>query len=250
MGGFFLLLVVTNLAFLGWQFWGGAEEVELVPHGVVGMQSRGLPLLSELADAEHPPQRETITVESKRDSAPVVEMIEVESRPAPELSAAAEATDALGCYQSSHLSDLVAAKAFQAEISNYGVQDSQRKTVETTKVNYWVKLPPYDSRKKATEAAEILRDNRVKDFFIVRSGRHENAVSLGVFSSRERAEQRYSEITKLRARLRKPVIEAMELPAKRIVVEFVLAQSEITEGLRNLLDSTKQPHLKKIACNR
>ncbi|MFO7643396.1 MAG: hypothetical protein R6W95_03340, partial [Desulfosarcina sp.] len=42
----------------------------------------------------------------------------------------------------------------------------------------------------ADEAAAMLDGKSVKDFFIVRSGEYENAVSLGVFSGPERARSR------------------------------------------------------------
>ena len=110
-------------------------------------------------------------------------------------------------------------------------------------------LKAYKNKTKANEAAEILKQKRVKDFFIVRTGRYENAVSLGVYSTKERAEKRYKEISGLKLRLRKPVIEAIELPAKRLIVSFRLGDGVVPEGLEHMLGSSKEPQWQKKSCN-
>lgn len=252
MRGFFFLLLLTNVGLFAWQYWLALENATPppAPYAGIALKSEGLKLISELSQEQRPAQRAPLTIDERGERRPAagVEQIEARSSPASEAPTLVEAGTGNKCFQSSLLADLDEAKRLQARIGKLGIKESQRRTVETTKVNYWVKLNPYDSRAKAREAAEILRKNRIKDIFIVRSGRHENAVSLGVFSTRERAEQRYKEITGIKARLRKPVIEALELPAKRLVVEFNLPQGEVPEGFDALLDSSKQPHLKKISC--
>jgi len=253
MRGFFALLLLTNVGLFAWQYWLARESTNAIPGPYAGMvlKSEGLKLISELPQEQRPSQRALVSVDQKAERSRTVEeeKSEPQSRPANDPRTLHVIPPGIECYQSSLLADLDEAKILQARISKLGLE-SLRRTVETTKVNYWVKLNPYSSRAKANEAVEILSKNRIKDIFIVRSGRHENAVSLGVFSTRERAEQRYKEISELKGRIRKPVIEALELPAKRLVVELRLAQEEIPQGFSALLDSEKQPHLKKISCNR
>lgn len=250
MKGFFLLLLVTNVGFISWQFFAEGVREAKEPYAGIVRENDGLRLLSELAEAERPAARKALqldeqTVKAARSKIEQTEPVAPREKQ-PVVSTQSGVT--VECYQSSLLASLGEAKSLQASLNQLGIKNSQRSTVETTNVNYWVKLQPYKNRAKAHEAAELLRKNRVKDFFIVRSGRHENAISLGVFSTRERAEKRYSSITALKARLRKPVIEALELPAKRLVVHFSLKPGEAPSGLNKLLDSTKLPHLKKIAC--
>lgn len=249
MRGFFVLLLITNLLFVGWQIGFEPQSEEVPPYSGMALANDGLYLLSELDEAKRPPQRKFIPLEDKAIEAPEpkIELI------APE--APAETADLVAssgtthCYQSTPLVTLKEAKALQETLLNLGIQDSRRETIQTHKVNYWVMLKPYKSLDKANEAADMLKKQRIKDFFIVRSGRYENAVSLGVFSTKERAEKRYKQIAGLKLQLRKPVIEALELPAKRLVVRFELNATPPPEGLAALLDSSKESHLKKTSCN-
>lgn len=250
MKGFFLLLLVTNMGFISWQFF--AEDVREAkePYSGVVRENNGLRLLSELSEAERPAPRKLKQLDEKsvKVAKSNIERIEPVAPKEKQSVVSTHSVVTVQCYQSSLLVSLDEARSLQASLNKIGIENSQRSTVETTNVNYWVKLKAYKNRAKANEAAELLRKNHVKDFFIVRSGRHENAISLGVFSTRERAQKRYSSITALNARLRKPVIEALELPAKRLVVHFSLKSDAAPAGLNKLLDSRKHPHLKKIAC--
>jgi hypothetical protein len=249
MRGFFVLLLITNLLFVGWQIGFEPESGELPPYGGMALTNDGLLILSELDEAKRPPQRKFIPLEDRATEtpAPKVELIAAET-PA-EASVAVTPSITTFCYQSTPLVTLKEAKALQQSLLKLGIQDSRRETIQTHKVNYWVMLKAYKSLDKANEAADILKKQRVKDFFIVRSGRYENAVSLGVFSTKERAEKRYKQIAGLKVRLRKPLIEALELPAKRLIVRFELDETPVPEGLSALLDSSKESHLKKISCN-
>ncbi len=116
-----------------------------------------------------------------------------------------------------------------------------------TKTNYWVMLPAYANRKKADEAAGILAAKKIKDFFIVRSGEYQNAVSLGVFSTRARAESRYEQIVALKVRLRRPKIETIEIPAKRYFVTFSV-DDERSAGLIGRLEVLHYPPARKVNC--
>ena len=249
MRGFFVLLLITNLLFVGWQIGFEPESEDPPPYGGMALANDGLYLLSELDEEKRPPQRTFIPLEDKSTEtpAPEVELIAAETVVEPSVAVTLSTTTL--CYQSSPLVTLKEAKALQESLVKLGIEDSRRETIQTHKVNYWVMLKPYKSLDKANEAADILKKQRVKDFFIVRSGSYENAVSLGVFSTKERAEKRYKQIAGLKLRLRKPVIEALELPAKRLVVRFELEVTPAPEGLSTLLDSSKKSHLKKILCN-
>lgn len=239
------------MLFIGWQVWFESERNELPLYGGIEVMNEGLQLLSELDEKERPAQRKIVVVEDKAVETTVapVELIEVEESREHIRQEMVATTEVAQCYQSSPLANLDDAKALQHTLVELGIKGSQRETVQIQKVNYWVMLKAYKTRAKADEAADILRKNRVTDFFIVRSGRYENAVSLGVYSTRERAEQRYKEISGRKLRLRKPVIEALELPAKRLIISFKLEQGVVSDGLTALQDSSKQPHLKKIPCN-
>lgn len=247
---FFLLLLVTNLAFFGWQFFAPVEEQgEGSPYGGVQIQNQGLQLLSELSDEAHPATRKLVPV-IEDEPEPSVELIAVEAQPeVAEVNTVIQTDLATKtCYQSSPFSTKKEVEAFGKMLGEAGVENSTQQTIQVQKHNYWVMLKPYKSREKANEASDILKKRRIKDFFIVRTGQYENALSLGVYSSKERAELRRNEIIDLKVRLRKPVIEMLDLPAKRTVVSLEYNSDTLPEALLPLLESTEAPFLKKIVC--
>jgi hypothetical protein len=249
MRGFFFLLLLTNVLFMGWKVWLAPESDVRQPFGGTLPVNQGLQLLSELDEGKAPPHRKLMSVEQKKPPVPAVELITPKQSEDENIVASDTSSAGVICFQSSLLATVSDAKSLQQLLLKRGIKQSKRETVETNKTNYWLMLKPYKNRAKANEAGEILKKNRVKDFFIVRSGRYENAVSLGVFSTRERAQKRYNEIVALKARLRKPVIEAIELPAKRMLVKFRLDNENLPKGLLPMLDSSKQPHFTKTSCN-
>lgn len=62
---------------------------------------------------------------------------------------------------------------------------------------YWVHLPPFPSREAAEAVAADLTQKGAGDLFIVAAAEQRHAISLGLFSSPERADQRAAEIGKL-----------------------------------------------------
>ncbi len=62
---------------------------------------------------------------------------------------------------------------------------------------YWVHLPPFPSREAAETVAADLGQKGAGDLFIVAAAEQRHAISLGLFNSPERADQRAAEIGKL-----------------------------------------------------
>lgn len=244
MRGFFILLLLTNLLFIAWQVWLQPKREEPPPYAGTTLSNEGLPLLAELKDEEQPPLRSHRSDTSALTEAP--ELVEPEVRDDVPAASALSATSV--CFQSGPLASREELVTLQQQLAEIGIEETERKSIEIHRRNFWVMLPPYASREQAKEAAQILREQKVKDFFIVASGQYENAVSLGVYSSRERAEQRYQRITKLKARLRKPQIEGIELPAKRTVLTFQLPVGSEPYGLQSLLTSGQEGGIEKIPC--
>ncbi len=60
--------------------------------------------------------------------------------------------------------------------------------------NYWVYLPPSANRQAALEISRRLGEKGLSDFFVTTAGANPNAISLGVFSSRDNAERRQRQI--------------------------------------------------------
>lgn len=251
MRGFFVLLLFTNLLFLGWQLWLAPSKTEPSPYIGDLEKNEGLILLSELEEGKIPPKRKLLPVGERRVEPVATEVNLLAADKFREEVVADSDPEAaiMSCYQSTPMENLDEAEALQQSLVSMGIKESECRSVETQKINYWLMFPAEENNSKVKDAVAILKTKRVKDFFVVRSGRYENAISLGVYSTRERAEQRYKEVMSFKLRLQKPVIEAIELPAKGFVVSFQLAADLVPDEMTSLLDDSKQPYLKKISCN-
>lgn len=237
MRWFFALLLLTNVAFFGWQTW-LAEPVSSVRVSYAGTKpEHGLVLLTELPPEQKPRLRDSAESTAAVDEDAVVEPAPEEpdvnsavvaSGRSPDTPAAEFGTNA--CYQSGGYDSAAELKGISKALKGYGATDLDSHSIPGVRRSYWLMLPPYKSREKAVAAAKILQGRKVKDFFIIRSGEFENAVSLGVYSSMERAQHRAGEITALKLRLRTPQIEVREIETQQHQLRFML-QSDDADGV-------------------
>jgi hypothetical protein len=249
MRGFFLLLLLTNVAFLLWQYKYPGSTAQADIYSGIQFENQGLTLLSELPAGERPAQRQDVALSSGRADMQTAPREPRESeRVAPPVAGDERPQQERICRRVGGIEERTLLDKLLAELKVLGVTRLLQGSEQGQKSNYWVMLPPYSNRDKATEAAEILKDKKVKDFFIVRSGDYENAVSLGVFSTRERAQRRYDQIAALNARLRRPRIESIELPAKRYWLSFELSDSARMSELEPLLQKHEVGQGEEIRC--
>ena len=82
------------------------------------------------------------------------------------------------------------------KIKTLGLTASETSSGESTKV--WVYMPPLDSLEIAKQKATQLAEMGVTDYFVVNNGgRWQNAISLGIFSTREAGERHLAELKAL-----------------------------------------------------
>lgn len=99
------------------------------------------------------------------------------TRPAPEQEVAA---DALACYEWSGFSDANVSRA-RSVLEQLGLQFTLQPAPAQTALRYWVYIPPLASLQQAQRRSNELRAQGLKDVFIVREARWQNAISLGIF---------------------------------------------------------------------
>lgn len=87
--------------------------------------------------------------------------------------------------------------AAQLRLGAMGLTGEKRLAEGQIWVGYWIYLPPTDERADAVAMMGALRKRGVMDLYIEPAGEWENAVSLGVFSERPRAQRRFREIRDL-----------------------------------------------------
>lgn len=260
MRGFFVLLLLTNVGFLTWQYVhrGTKPGEDDIYHGIT-MVNDGLTMLGELPSNERPALREPGS-EGVDSNTTAIQQSQKLTSPndsgLPERTS--EAVDSTKDDNPTvrpevclHIDDIDGRSSLDQLLillKSNGAAAIEQGEKQVKKTNYWVMLPPYPTRAKADEAAAILNAKQVKDFFIVRSGEFENAVSLGVFSSRDRAKRRYEQILGLKGRLRSPKIEAIELPAKRYFVNYKLTNVASRMKLEQQMRDKNYQSSEEISC--
>lgn len=197
MRGLFFLLLLSNLIYLAVQYLGGTSDVELDPYRGVKFEKKGLALLSELSVDKRPALREGIKPELGLAPWPEEERKEETAADA----ASEEVKTAVPvCMRVTAIRNESQLQNLRQNLRKLGAEEFKSGSDATgSKANskYWVMLPPYPELNKAMEVAAALKALQIKDFFVVRSGEHTKAVSLGVFSTRERAERRVAQLAEL-----------------------------------------------------
>jgi hypothetical protein len=96
------------------------------------------------------------------------------------------------CYSAGPFNTLKAAQLVGKRVSDYGLETTIRSIKSMETLNYFVYIPPVESRQAADDLVKDLKINGVEDYFIVTEGPYTNAISLGFYSSLGRA-SRYAE---------------------------------------------------------
>jgi hypothetical protein len=128
-----------------------------------------------------------------------------------------------------------AANAIKAELVALGIKAERRTSKDNKRKGFWVLLPPEETRKLAREHIKELKNQNVKDYFLVVTGEQINAVSLGVFSKSELAQRRYDQIKKLGFNVK---IRQIDLPLREYWLDWPRDQQLLPE----VLDSFRERH--------
>lgn len=86
----------------------------------------------------------------------------------------------LACYLWGGFSSADLPKA-RAALVQAGLEANVREQVATDSSNYWVYIPPLNSRQAAQARVESLHALGIRDTFVVQDARWRNAISLGIF---------------------------------------------------------------------
>lgn len=251
MRGLFLLLLLSNLVYLVVQFASGTSDTDTDPYRGVTFEKKGLTLLSELPPEKRPALREGVKPEP--GLAPWPE----EEAPAKESETAAADTAAkaeVHCMRVGGIRNETQLKSLRQSLRKLGAEGflkgGEAGTAANANNKFWVMLPPYPDLNKATEAAATLKSMKIKDFFVVRSGEYANAVSLGVFSTRENAERRKAQITALKGSKLVTKIETIGSSADGdyFWLSFKLGEDASPAKIRGMLHRQGLSQFKDISC--
>lgn len=170
-----IILLTANLALAAWLFW--LKQPEPAPPSPP-MQSQPLVLAHEIPQSLPPAQA--------GDPEPD------DSAASPEFSQVEVTCQALGPYL-----DRPAANRARERLADAGMNPEMREVEIRHRLGYWVFIPPVADRADADAHIEQLREAGIRDFYLVAEGENANALSLGVFGTREAAEQHASRLRAL-----------------------------------------------------
>jgi SPOR domain len=209
----FFLLLLANLAFFGWAYFGTgrtADEPQLMEQQLNPQEIR---LLSSDQVAKLAAERAKAAADRPKPPprAPVIACLELGAFNPVDAPRVQQALDPLAL----------------------GSRLSQRRADEIA--SYWVYIPPLRSRQSANLKAAELKKLGVDDFFIVQEDtKFRLAVSLGVFKTEEAAKVRLTELRK------KGVRTARVAPKETPVQKVYFAIREVPDALVTKLNDLRQ----------
>lgn len=221
MKGLFYGLLLANVALFAW-IWQRPSDMA-TPVATSSVQAQAAPRLILVGEINEPlPERVSLpSPEPTVAPAEVVESVAEEGSQPVEVSLPAPPVSR--CIRLGKLEKEEGAKQVAAALSKGGGTDIRQGNEPGEISRYWVMLPPFKSAQAAGPALERLKRGGIKDFYLVRSGDNQNAVSLGVYSKREAAERRYRQIREMKLTAK---IDEIVLPVTRWWVEFSWAEAE------------------------
>jgi len=136
--------------------------------------------------------------------------------------------NAARCYTLGPFKSKSQAADLRKELDDLGIKSQRRMSKDNTRKGYWVLLPPQETRRAAEANVKLLKEKGVKDYFLVVTGEQTNAVSLGVFSKSELAQNRYEEIKAMGFVVK---IENVDLPLREYWLDWPVEQKLLPEIL-------------------
>ena len=204
------LLLLANLALFGWMRWGslltkntdaGPAQTELHPEKIKLLEA--LPAASAVAASSTTPG---LTLTLSPVSAPVVSAPATTHAPAPAhlpipastpvpasvpapVAAVTAPSKVPNCAEWGEFSGNDLTRAQQA-LSLMKLGDTLTQRAVEHNHGYWVYIPPLKKRANVEKKIAQLKERGIKDYFVVQEkGKWLNAISLGVFKSKEAAEK-------------------------------------------------------------
>jgi hypothetical protein len=222
MRAFVFLLILANLLFFSWSrgFLGTAENPDSLR-----IQQQLLADQVKLVVRDAPSDSGVASEKPEKAE----KLVKPEEKPQPET-----------CLQ---ISDLPLADIVRIEslVSGKFSAFKAERLMNPGSGQYWVFIPPLPSKQDADRKASELKAMRVPEFFIVQdAGPNRYAISLGIFSSKEAAAERLSELrekgvrsAKVGARDLKPAIGALAMHGPEAQAEL------LTQALKESFSSHK-----------
>ncbi len=252
---FFLLL---NLAFFYWQYSQPQKaeppllQTEALPSGVerlVLLRERGLgtasqtqavPNIPQPVIAQPSPEPSTPTgAQVSQEVAPALIPLKAEVLPEPE----PPPPIVMACFTLGPFKDEADAGGMYKALLALDIRAEQRLSERRVLKGYWVFLPPLKSYADARRKVQALQEKGLDDMYIMGKGEVANAISLGLFSRKSTATERFNQVRRMDpATMMQP--RYRDVKEKWLDLTVDSAQTEKIAGITALAD--RQPGVELI----
>ncbi|MGD2167314.1 MAG: hypothetical protein PVF63_04355 [Gammaproteobacteria bacterium] len=164
---FFLVLVLANLAFAAWHAWFSGADLPTRPI---------------------------------RPGGPGIEIYQSATGTVPDTAASAapaESTAQRECVSVGPFPNRVDVEDAVSALTASGFQAQQRAAQGEVWLGYWVYIDAIETQTEAARIVERLGAEGINEAYVIADGDNGNIISLGVFSERARATQRFSDVEAL-----------------------------------------------------
>lgn len=100
------------------------------------------------------------------------------------------------CFSAGPYSNEAAVLTVQEALTPLVLKTSIREITTTQEAGYWVYLPAMPTRADALAKGRELAAAKVRDYYVVTAGNHENTVSLGLYRESFNADNRIAELSR------------------------------------------------------
>ena len=227
MRSFFILSLVINLVYLGWELdyqtridFDSTGDALAIPAGtqklvlVKELPEPPLPRQGETSDNPTADVPQTDEVVSEDGTAPLQDQTSPEPATAdvkiekefaddlvtqlPEISAPGipEKTESVEpmCFSYGPFPDSKQAGELMTWFEQHQVSAQQRLETERENQLFWIYLKPLGSRSSAMQTIEELKSKGIRDYRLIETGDLQNAISLGLFSTQASVNRRLNEL--------------------------------------------------------
>jgi hypothetical protein len=132
-------------------------------------------------------------------------------------------------------------------IGALGVDVNRRVVSQRIPKAHWVYLPPSNSYQSAKRMVAELQKKGLTDLFIMGKGSHANAISLGLFNSKNAAEERYQRVKRLGL---KAELETQYRISKQTWLDMTVSggQTATVATMSEMADGLPQAELSQRKC--
>ena len=182
MRSLFILLVVINVCYLIWGVAFSEKEEPAVTQDIPA-DSQLLTLLNEKPDKVVLRLDTTVSkISIQDDKEQEIDTKEILSKK---------------CFSIGPFFEDKEVSKLEKKLTKDGHNPKRKSITDKEPKSYWVYMPPHKTMDDAKLSAEELKAAKVKDYFIIRTGKNAKAISLGLYNGYRRAKLRKASLKKL-----------------------------------------------------